>query len=256
MMVDDPQRWKDASDIPDDVRELLRASGRAPAMTAEDRAVILGAVGTGGLAAAKSKAAPTTVTSPTVLAGSAAVVAAGSILALWLATRAGPAAHHTAPSPPETATVAPPRDVPDDAAEVSRTTADDGGAPSTDVSPIPDTHPLPSAMTTAVGRRKPSSARANESQVDTLSAESVLISRARAATEASPGEALAALEEHARRFPRGVLAPERDYLAIKALHRLGRTAEARSRARDYAALHPSSPYVTAARSIASELEGR
>ena len=42
--------------------------------------------------------------------------------------------------------------------------------------------------------------------------------------------ALALTDEHARRFPGGALAQEREFIAVSALLSLGRTPEARSRA--------------------------
>jgi hypothetical protein len=47
--------------------------------------------------------------------------------------------------------------------------------------------------------------------------------------DSDPAGALKLTEEHARRFPSGTLAPEREVLAIEALARLGRSPEARQR---------------------------
>ncbi len=52
--------------------------------------------------------------------------------------------------------------------------------------------------------------------------------------------ALDALAEHARRFPRGEMAEEREALAVQALARAGRTEEARARAARFDARYPRS----------------
>jgi outer membrane protein assembly factor BamD (BamD/ComL family) len=59
----------------------------------------------------------------------------------------------------------------------------------------------------------------------------------------SPAQALALLDEHARRFPRGVLVEERRASRILALCRLGQAAAARSEADAFVAQYPSSPFV-------------
>jgi hypothetical protein len=65
---------------------------------------------------------------------------------------------------------------------------------------------------------------------DTLAREVALLERARAQLDADPASTLGVLDQHARAFPHGKLAIERELLAIDALERLGKTADARSRA--------------------------
>jgi hypothetical protein len=67
-----------------------------------------------------------------------------------------------------------------------------------------------------------------------------LLTRAQAALPADPAGALALCEEHARTYPAGTFAQEREVIAIDALVRLGRRDEARSRAARFAATYPSS----------------
>jgi hypothetical protein len=83
-----------------------------------------------------------------------------------------------------------------------------------------------------------------------------LIEKARGSLDANPAVALAGIDEHARRFPRGQLAPEREYLRVRALRRLGRVDEAKARARAYLVTFPSSPHTAAVRKILSELEAQ
>jgi hypothetical protein len=65
--------------------------------------------------------------------------------------------------------------------------------------------------------------------VDLLAKEASMLEQARSELGHDPASALATLEAHAREFPGGALAPERELLAIDALGRLGRTREARLR---------------------------
>jgi hypothetical protein len=64
---------------------------------------------------------------------------------------------------------------------------------------------------------------------DSLAREVAMLERARALLETSPAEALAALDVHAATFPAGRLAMERELLAVDALSRAGRVADARRR---------------------------
>ena len=74
-----------------------------------------------------------------------------------------------------------------------------------------------------------------------LSAELTALGPARSALAAGDYDAaLAATDAHARLFPGGVLAQEREALAIQALGRAGRTAEAQERARRFQQRYPRS----------------
>jgi hypothetical protein len=86
-----------------------------------------------------------------------------------------------------------------------------------------------------------------------LSEESAIVSRARATLATNPVATLERVEEHARRFPSGELASEREFLRVSALRRLGRTAEARAMAQRYLTTYAESPYATSVRRILVEL---
>jgi hypothetical protein len=74
-----------------------------------------------------------------------------------------------------------------------------------------------------------------------LSAERALLDAARGALEREDGAAaLASTNEHQRRFPEGILAQEREAMAVRALAMLGRTDEARARAVHFRARFPGS----------------
>ncbi len=68
-----------------------------------------------------------------------------------------------------------------------------------------------------------------------------MIGRARSTLGSSPADTLAAVDDHARKFPRGALVSEREYLRISALRKLGRTDEAKTFAKRYVTSFPSSP---------------
>jgi hypothetical protein len=75
-------------------------------------------------------------------------------------------------------------------------------------------------------------------------AELALLQRARRVLEANPARALALAEEHAVTYRRGVLVEERELLAVEALVRLGRTAQAQQRARNFSRAYPHSVHHT------------
>ncbi|MDC0676257.1 hypothetical protein [Sorangium atrum] len=81
----------------------------------------------------------------------------------------------------------------------------------------------------------PPSAGAAETEVQ-------LLHRAQDALAADAGSSFALTVEHARRFPTGALAQEREIIAIRALLALGRAAEARARAASLLERFPGSAY--------------
>jgi hypothetical protein len=64
--------------------------------------------------------------------------------------------------------------------------------------------------------------------------------------------ALARTEDHARTYPRGALAEEREALAVQALVAAGRAAEAKSRAARFAKVFPKSVLLPAVRASIGE----
>ncbi len=139
----------------------------------------------------------------------AALLAAG--VAAYVVTRPPPApvSARAAPQGPSTAVSPPKAELP--------------AAPSRTATPAPIAAPAPSA------------------KLD-RAAELRLLKAAQTALDASPARALSLTAEHASRFPRSSLAQERELLAVTALLRLGRTAEARQRAEQFRQRFPSSPY--------------
>ncbi|HEX6837102.1 MAG TPA: outer membrane protein assembly factor BamD, partial [Polyangia bacterium] len=77
-----------------------------------------------------------------------------------------------------------------------------------------------------------------------LAAEHALLADARSAMQSSDAaRALAILDDHARRFPRGQLAEERDALRVGALWLSGDHAAARRHADEFARRHPGSLFL-------------
>lgn len=75
-----------------------------------------------------------------------------------------------------------------------------------------------------------------------FTAELDLLARARRVVAGAPERALQLTAEHARRFPTGVLAQEREVLAIDALSRLGQPDLAAMRARRFMEKYPDSAH--------------
>ena len=113
--------------------------------------------------------------------------------------------------------------------------------PNSEPAPEPATPPTaPSARPPAT----PASAHGAEASPSTLARESEIIEKGRTAlARGRAADALAAVDEHKRLFPRGRLGEERDELAIRALRFAGRSDEANARAKEFAKTYPSSIYL-------------
>lgn len=111
--------------------------------------------------------------------------------------------------------------------------------------------PLPSVSVEAepskvVAPSTPSATKPEPSSKPALAVaptEAELLEQARAALKAGDGaRAFQRVSEHARRYPRGVLVQEREVLAIQALRRLGRDAEAERRTEAFVKAYPGSAF--------------
>jgi hypothetical protein len=78
---------------------------------------------------------------------------------------------------------------------------------------------------------RPSPSKAVTPSAASLVEELDLVDRARAALETDPATTWRLCEEHARRYPSGQLGSAREALSMRALRKLGRTAEARQHAK-------------------------
>ncbi|HEY4159228.1 MAG TPA: hypothetical protein VGM29_14065, partial [Polyangiaceae bacterium] len=115
--------------------------------------------------------------------------------------------------------------------------------------------PLATSLPSAVDPVAPSAAASAQPAVSTSKPataksalavdEASLLERARRELNANPAAALALTNEHSTRFPNGVLAQEREVIAIAALRKLGRGAEADRRAASFALKYPGSAHARA-----------
>ena len=109
--------------------------------------------------------------------------------------------------------------------------------------PVPEPAPPPTAPS-ARPPATPASAHGAEASPSTLARESEIIEKGRTAlARGRAADALAAVDEHKRLFPRGRLGEERDELAIRALRFAERSDEANARAKEFAKTYPSSIYL-------------
>jgi hypothetical protein len=115
---------------------------------------------------------------------------------------------------------------------------------STSVAPV-ETARRPEAIAPSpLGKVEGSSTKPMGESQDRLAAESALLDIARvAAAQGNAQRALEAVERHRRQFPSGLLSEEREALTIKALHLLGRDAEARARAARFGRSYPTSLFL-------------
>ena len=221
---DDPSRLFDSPSAPAGLRDALRTASNdvgteaQVARLAERLGPLLGPVGPAAPVAAASKALGLKLG----LAGAALIVAGG---AAWLLASSPSAPSPSAPTP----------------AHVSSSTKAEPAA----VTPLPapaapDSAPSLEEHTPAVAA-SPAKLPDKPAPAAQLS-EAELLEQARAALRANPVRALQRANEHAARFPRGVLVQEREVLAIQALRQLGRSAEADRRAEAFAKAFPGSAF--------------
>jgi ATP-dependent helicase YprA (DUF1998 family) len=108
----------------------------------------------------------------------------------------------------------------------------------TEAAPSPPPVVEPPRGDAAAPRSPGKASRAN--QPATLAAEQALLDEAQRALAGDAPAAIAILERHAARFPRGLLAEEREAMTVRALVATGRRDEARRRAAAFVATWPSS----------------
>jgi hypothetical protein len=215
-MSEDPPRLVDGADP--ELRGALEAA-RADVPDARRLARIAAGITAAGLAAGSGTAA------------AAAPVAGWKVLAvlgvLGAATLGGVVAVHESAAPPSrTAPSTPASNAP-------------SAPPAASVS-LPLAAPEPSVSSAPAPTHVPSAARS--APAPNPEAELALLDEAQRALAGEPARALALAAEHGRRFPDGILAQEREVLAVTALARLGRIDEARARAGAFHRRWPSSAH--------------
>jgi hypothetical protein len=238
--MSDPVRWKQGGGAPGDLDSLLRRAPGPRAMSAAERA----------------RTAARVAQVPVALGGGAgwAAWAKGIALAAGLgaAGLAGYGLLHDRP----TAIVAPLQRLPADRLRGVRLTSP---APIEATSPEAPSLPAVSDPPAAsIARAQPRSldhaappldSTAPATDADELLREAELLEKARADISRDPASSLRSLDQHREGFVDGQLTAERELLAIDALARQGRAAEARARAAAFLARFPSSPYADRVRRI-------
>ena len=180
---------------------------------------------------------------PRVLAGFA--LAAGVFLALtWAVMHGGggesPTTHVAAPYQVQ--------------GDQTQRTAEPGRAPAEARTPVeavdPPVDPLPADDAPATKPVSSDTSKARKpAREDSVAAEVDLLRRAKLA---GPDERLQLIEEHARRFPTGILAAERGLLEIEARCAVGQRDAARQLAASYPKRFPGSPLVDRAAALCTE----
>jgi hypothetical protein len=244
----DPPRLLDpASDTTPGVRDVLRAAQRElPSADALARlAARLPVLPPGGGSPPPPPAPPAPPASP--LGPFAALMArpevSGAILGALLAGGAVVGASWVAPAPRAAPAVAAARAEPAPRPEASAPAPAVAAPPAATMSAAP-ARPAPPAIpgTGAPPPDGPSVAASEPAPAAEEETEVRLLQRARAGVAADPARALALTGEHARRFPGGAFAQEREFIAISALVALGRADEARERAARMLERFPASAY--------------
>jgi hypothetical protein len=113
-----------------------------------------------------------------------------------------------------------------------------------------DSLPVAASAQPAGTAETPNASAIAASSRDQLAAESALLDIARVAVAQGDGvRALEAVARHRTQFPGGALTEEREALEIKALHLLGRDAEARAHEARFERVYPKSLFLPALRGI-------
>ncbi|WP_437977736.1 hypothetical protein WMF11_13195 [Sorangium sp. So ce295] len=245
--MSDPKRWnQEGGGAPPGARELLRAAAPIRPMTSAELARTAARVAP--LETAAGAAAGAGATMPAWIKGIFLVAGIGAGGA-GLHAVLGEAPSAAAPIAPPPVLTALPLERLLSRAE-GRATA---GSPAADAPAADAPRPTPSALRREAPRSLRPAAPAPEATAaadgDDLVRESNLVDASRAALAQDPEAALAALERHQAEFPKGRLAEEREFIAIRALVRLGRADEARARAAAFFARYPSSSFADPLRRI-------
>ena len=238
-------RWRDGGDgAPGGARDLLAAARRPRPMSGEERArsaarvaaIAAFPVATGAAVASKWAGGK-------ILALFAGFGLLGAGVGLTLFLLGGPKTTVDTSKPVVTSTA---RVSSEPAALTASVTA-------SVTSPVTPT-PTPSATVTATGTgtgaaTAPKPSASASAAGDSLVAETAILEKARGLIGSDPAAALAVCEAHRKEYPAGKLSAERELLAIDALKRLGRNAEARQRGEAFIANNPKSLYIERVRKL-------
>lgn len=206
-MSDPPRLREEGAGAPPELRDMfLEARKPEPLTPSTDARLAANVAALGAL-----PAGPLVKGLPWLIAGGAVVVAGALALVEQRASPPNPAL-----SPPATNS---------SPAAVVPTALPAPTVPQAQPSASPDER-APAASTAHVAP-----AEAASSSEDALAGEAKLLNQAHSAMASDPRKAHALASEHAKRYPRGQLAAERELILVQALVKLGRVREAEARGR-------------------------
>ncbi|MGA7124359.1 MAG: hypothetical protein WBY94_29930 [Polyangiaceae bacterium] len=226
-----PVRWRDDESVPSERRELLRRASGSRALPKEVRT----------RSAARIRRLLVVPAAAGLFLWMKSVAAAGlCVLGVVAAVHVVPALTHWVAPAPKPAPVAPipvrHRSVPTgegtpraDNAEVHAESSPPIPAPVHAEAPTAPAPAPPPVVTNHAVPGPGEGAHSDLVPVDSLAREAAMLEQARAALDRNPSVALAIANRHAATFPAGSLGVERELVAVQALQRLGRYAEARTR---------------------------
>lgn len=260
--MSEPTRWKDATNAPIGMKELLRAAKPSRAM--DEATFMRNADKVAKIAIAPAAAAAISVWAKLAAAGAVIGLATvGTVAATqWRSTPPAEAISVSATHASATTVfqVAPP--------PAPAPIGTDEAALTTPATPAPTTPPpvkivvaAPKPLETPTLAPAAASSAASSSgpeepprPASTLKEELSLLESAKHDLARSPESSLQKLEAHRARYPSGILSAERDLMALDALRRTGRTQEARDRARAWLTRDPQGIHSARVRQILSTLE--
>lgn len=247
----DPARMANSREEPESLRSALRTAkldgptGTQLRHLASALAPQLGSsAGTGGAAVSAPKV---------TFRGARWLIASGVILggvAIVAALRNPPA---SAPEPRSSAPVAQPSDTQEPPAAVEAPVVESAEAQPPQA-PLPEQSAGKADVKAAAGARvkAPPVSSAPTGETATKPSEATLLDAARNALHTDARRALALTAQHRELYPRGILAQEREVIAIEALRRLGQSEEAQKRNREFESSYPTTIH---GREIVTEVDG-
>ncbi|MEI8259347.1 MAG: hypothetical protein WCJ30_27080 [Deltaproteobacteria bacterium] len=238
--MSDPSRWLDpSSGAPSGARELLAQAARAPALTPEAKARMAARLAKAGVAGGA------------VAAGAWAwkglfgvgVVGLATVVFVGVTRDRGPApravhAPEVLATPRASTPAAPVIEPSAPVVPVAQAVL----APAPQVAVIPSHVPVTHAVASAHAAPPIDTGATSDDELD-------LVNRAAVLTVRDPSAALALVQQHVARFPRGEHAEERERVAVRALASAGRVSEARARGEAFLRHYPDSIYATPIRDL-------
>jgi hypothetical protein len=217
--VSDPGRIRDGgSEVPSELKDLFAAAPKPEPLPTAIDARVAAQIGTLGAL----PASPLVKLVPW-LVGGGAIVVAGAVTLVVQRRAPGPPVASTQPN----AIAAPAETVLDPTPSVLTESA----TPPAEAKALP----RPGASHTAP-------AEASSASDDALAGEAKLLNQAHDAMSTDPRKALTIAGEHAKLYPHGQLAAERELILVQALVKLGRVREAEARGRALRKSTPNSIY--------------